>query len=162
MGRPRTDPLIRFFNLVQPQEDGCLLWVGKIKPGPQGGYGIFSPSPEEKSVRAHVWLMKVLFNLSAPMLHHLCHNKACVAWWHLEPINPTDHNQLHNRRAFCGRGHEMKGVNIYIDPKRGWRQCRTCRNQTWSVKKPCITHGCTTKSRKDGLCLRHQSASVKG
>lgn len=38
-------------------------------------------------------------------------------------------------KPFCGKGHPMKGNNLYFPP-RGGRQCRTCRDGHPQIKKP--------------------------
>ena len=63
-------------------------------------------------------------------LDHLCRNRACVEWHHVEPVTPQE-NQLRSeltvanknmKKTYCPKGH----LYDYVEPK-GSRGCKRCR-----------------------------------
>lgn len=77
--------------------------------------------------------------LGSKVLHHLCHNPACVRLDHLEPKTQGDHLREHGlpgdwgqaAKTECPGGHPYDAANTYIwiDPKTGRQErgCRICR-----------------------------------
>lgn len=73
------------------------------------------------------------------VLHHRCHNPACVRLDHLEPKTQAEHLREHGLpgdwgqadKTECPQGHPYDEENTYTwtDPKTGKRErgCRACR-----------------------------------
>lgn len=116
----------RFWSRVDTTDpDQCWLWTGALDPA---GYGRFY---DGRDYRAHRWAYE---HLVGPIpdgleLDHLCHVRNCVHPRHLEPVTGTT-NKQRTRLALsshCARGHEFTPENTYTKPKRGTRECVTCR-----------------------------------
>lgn len=96
--------IIRFWNKVNKEgPNGCWEWVGKIKVGKEGGYGIF------RDMRAHRYSWE-LFNGLIPdklIICHKCDNRKCV--------NP-DHlflgTQFDNMKDMTKKGRRAYGEKV--------------------------------------------------
>jgi hypothetical protein len=106
----------------------CWLWTATQV---DGGYGWFDRS------LAHRWAWEHLVGPipDGLILDHLCRVHHCVNPDHLEPVttavNLTRGYGISARNALktrCKHGHEFTPENTYIHPKRGTRDCRTCRS----------------------------------
>lgn len=144
----RLDPKANFWSKVDTTGD-CWLWLAGTD---RDGYGKFqfTPSPMERQrhVRAHrfAWTLAVGEIPMGMVIAHHCDNPPCVRPDHLWLATPRQNNDdkvdkgrhakvwgtpLANlRKTKCKRGHPLKGTNLWIDPKRGYRRCRTCANAT--------------------------------
>lgn len=114
----------------------CWIWEASTNPN---GYGSFTEivNGRSKSNRAHRKVYEVLVGeIPRGMdLDHLCRNRPCVNPAHLEVVTRQE-NLLRSeltiahqnaRKAHCKNGHEFTALNTYVHPKRGTRDCRTCR-----------------------------------
>jgi hypothetical protein len=101
---------------------GCLLWTGRLD---RDGYGFYGSS------RAHIVMYE---RHRGPVpdgmeLDHLCQRRRCVAWWHLQPVTPSENGR---RKAWsyrskikeCPQGHSL-GLHAVVTPERGL-VCRQC------------------------------------
>jgi hypothetical protein len=77
-------------------------------------------------------------------LDHRCRRRACVRPSHLRAVTRRvnllagDTIVARNARKLrCDHGHDLKGSNLYVDPK-GKRKCRTCRR---AVKRRAYARG---------------------
>ncbi len=130
--RSRDDRFWQKVDKVAP--DGCWIWTA-AKTG--NGYGLFT-NEDGRLVVAHRWLYERLYGPlpARSVVHHRCHNRACVNPAHLEPITnrenvlegdgPSAANAL---KTHCPNGHPYEGDNLYVD-RSGRRHCRTCRRES--------------------------------
>jgi hypothetical protein len=124
---PQFD-LARVMTRVE-KSDSCWNWKGNITHYGYGTYG-------NRNFMAHRVVYQLLTgNLrQEDTLDHLCKNKGCVNPRHLEPVSlrvnvlrSDNPNAVNARKTECHKGHPFTDDNTYIHPKRGHRQCRTCR-----------------------------------
>jgi hypothetical protein len=116
-------------------ETGCWEWPGAKSVG---GYG--------KSIlnRRYVYVHAAVYeHFCGPMpegleLDHLCRNRACANFEHLEPVTHRE-NRVRGRNAneektHCLRGHPLSGETCYVNAK-GHRRCRVCKMINWRRRK---------------------------
>lgn len=122
------EPERRFWRRVTIG-DGCWEWSGNMY---HDGYGMFNV--DERKVRAHRFSYEIMVGPipGGLQIDHLCRNRACVRFDHLEPVTQRENirrgNSLSGMRAratHCIRGHAFDEENTYWAPN-GSRRCRTC------------------------------------
>lgn len=120
-------PMIDRFFLQVEKTDTCWNWVGVIKAG---GYGWFGMNGQAHRFAYRNLVGEIPAGLE---LDHLCRNRKCVNPSHLEPVTHYENvfrgeSQfgINARKTHCIRGHEFDSANTYIN-KRGGRVCRECR-----------------------------------
>jgi len=125
----------RFWQYVDKQENGCWIWMASCFTS---GYGAFALRGSTR--RAH----RVLYvwthgEHTEDTLDHLCRNRACVNPDHLRPassrenvLRGTGPTAVNSAKTHCANGHEFTPKNTYVDPRTGWRQCRTCKREVVS------------------------------
>lgn len=111
-------------------ECGCLVWMGQLS---KDGYGRIKI--DGKSYMTH----RISYELeNGPIpegltLDHLCRVRSCRNAAHLEPVTMRENTlrgvtlpAINAKKTHCSRGHEYSGKNLYINPRKGNRQCRIC------------------------------------
>ncbi len=126
--------LARFWKKVKPALDdsGCLLWTGC-----HGGEGYGWLRIGGAAGRAHPAHRLSFEHYVGPIeddmvLDHLCRNRLCVNWLHLEPVTRGE-NVLRGEgfaseniaKTHCPAGHAYQ-EHAYVNPNTGWRSCRIC------------------------------------
>lgn len=119
----------RFWSKVNKTET-CWLWSASTN---SDGYGQFWL--DKRMVKAHVVAYEILVG-SKPEgteLDHTCRVKSCVNPKHLEAVTHKENTlrgisipALNAAKTHCKRGHEFKGLNLYVKPS-GERVCRECK-----------------------------------
>jgi hypothetical protein len=139
MGRPRTDPKVRFWNNVH-KTDYCWEWTGsKFKEG----YGSFYLDGKCKGAhrQSYEWEYGPIPG-GLDIDHYVCDNTSCVRPSHLKAVTHAQNISRGMRKAdrskwkpkpnslktHCPRNHEYTPENTYVNPK-GSRVCRACRNR---------------------------------
>mgnify|MGYP001141514056 CR=1 FL=1 len=114
----------------------CWAWTGAAG---RHGYGNFGANG--RTWRAHQWsyVHEVGAVPDGLMLDHLCRNRLCVRPEHLEPVTngenvrrgliPAIRAAQNADQSECKHGHPLSGENLYVQPKTGYRYCRTCQRR---------------------------------
>ena len=97
-----------------------MQWNGKLSYVHRVVYQLAVGPIPEGCVIAHLRTRGCVYN-------HCCNPG------HLEAVTPAESTAhidglaARDRRRHCPNGHEFTPENTYIDPSRGFRQCRECR-----------------------------------
>jgi hypothetical protein len=133
---PERRPLLeRFWPKVDRRGPGeCWPWLA----GKSHGYGVISAGGRYgRRLPAHRVAYEALVGPIPPglVIDHLCRNTACCNPAHMEPVTAGENvlrgvgpSAREARMTHCDQGHPLSGDNLYIAPKTGKRNCRTCRN----------------------------------
>lgn len=115
--------------------DSCWLWTGAKDTC---GYGVIRAHGKRTNTHRLAYeLTKGPIPTGQELDHFVCQTPACVNPDHLEPVSHlenmrrgrlTDYYEQQRTKEYCVNGHVYTLDNTYIGPKRGERQCRTCRN----------------------------------
>lgn len=131
-GRIVGDDEARWISKVDCSDPtGCWPWMG----APQSnGYGHFRVGGRGSVPQgAHRWGYE---HFVGPVrrgltLDHLCRNRLCVNFDHLEPVSlrvntlrGTSFSAINARKTHCNKGHPFDNTNTYIH--KGRRRCRMC------------------------------------
>ena len=123
--------LDRFWAKISPATDGsgCLLWTGCT--GGQG-YGWFRLSGRAQPAHRVAYEHFVETIPDGLTLDHLCRNRLCVNWLHVEPVTRGENVMrgvgfapANAAKTHCVHNHEYTPENTYRT-REGWRMCRTC------------------------------------
>ena len=153
-------------------ETGCWEWVGTRRPD---GYGVITV--DGRLCRAHRYVFTLLRGdiPEGLVLDHLCRVPRCVNPDHLEPVTQRI-NTLRGvgpiperaQQTHCIHGHEFVGHNVYIHPKRGTRNCRTCLHETSRRRRAglagtgdCSVDNCTSPAVSRGMCPSHYQKAYR-
>ena len=123
----------RFWSKVDRSggPDACWPWTGATM---NGGYGNFRGGYGH-NVKAHRFAYELMVGPipDGLTIDHLCRHPVCVNHAHLEPVTMRENilrgqsaSALNAAKTHCHYGHPLSGANLYA-PRRGGRQCRTCR-----------------------------------
>ncbi|KKK89552.1 hypothetical protein LCGC14_2731940 [marine sediment metagenome] len=147
MDRKRVPPEQRFWGKVD-FTDTCWVWTG-ARSGTHRQYGFFRIGGRGgKQIGAHRFSYCYLVD-SIPndlTIDHLCRNGLCVRPDHLEVVSRgenvlrgTSFSAENARKTHCPQGHSYSGSNLYIVPRTGQRQCRSCVNankrRLWAAQR---------------------------
>lgn len=140
IARDRTTAERFWSKVTRSSPNDCWLWTGAV-----GGHGYGNFWADGRYYRAHRWSYE---NCVGPIpdgltLDHVrargCRSKLCVNPAHLEPVtsalNTERGDALKNALAkkaaqdTCKHGHPLSGDNLYVQPKNGYRYCRTCQKR---------------------------------
>ena len=125
--RVGVEPEVAFLQRVEHLDSGCWNF-NEGRGRDRNNYSRFW-LPLVGTVSAHIWSYE---HWVGPVpdgleLDHLCHNRWCVNWAHLEPVtrreNVARSNRYHPEQ--CPAQHPYDAENTYISPE-GKRHCRTC------------------------------------
>lgn len=146
-GRSQAD---RFWEKVEKSQT-CWMWRGAVG---SAGYG--NVQYEGRTWRAHRLAYALILGElpdqmpdgSRAVLDHLCRTTLCVNPAHLEPVSDRTNiirgvgpalAKIQNvDQTFCKHGHPLFGKNLYVQPKTGYRYCRTCqrrRRAEWAARR---------------------------
>ena len=145
-----TDLAGKFWEKVDVRlDDECWNWLGWIKHGKTGGYGllrIYEPpvsAGKFKDHRANRLAWELHHGEAPPEELHVCHdcdNPRCVNPHHLFLGTAKDNQQDkmqkgryqngNSVKTHCLRGHELVGDNLIVQ-KDGRRNCKACARQYW-------------------------------
>lgn len=120
---------------------GCYRWTGNISP--DTGYGRLGIDYDQDYAHriSYKWFVGPIPD--GLQIDHVCRNRWCVNWTHLEPV-PRRENLIRgegfagqqSRRTHCPKGHPYEGDNLFYS--QGKRKCRACvreRNMiTWRLR----------------------------
>jgi hypothetical protein len=121
-GDPTNSNSTRLFSKVSVNEE-CWEYTGYLDPD---GYGRFHYNG--KCHGAHRVAYVLAYGSIPPGLavDHLCGNRACIRYEHLEAVTTAENNhRAAERRTHCKNGHEWSQENTYWH-KPGKRNCRRC------------------------------------
>jgi hypothetical protein len=122
----------RFWSKVDKTGE-CWLWTGSTE---DLGYARFGVNGTRVYVHRFAYELEVGPIPDGLTIDHLCRVRYCVNPDHLEAVtqrqnvmrSPVQVTAVNARKTHCPRGHEYSGRD-----KRGWRECRTCRNNRKQV-----------------------------
>jgi hypothetical protein len=130
----------RIVRRVRVDENGCWLWQG---PFHRSGYGEMGAFGVKMKAHRVAWTV-----FSGPIPHgldidHLCRNRSCVFFEHLEPVTHAENMARGNAglkwaiRTHCKNGHPFDDENTYErgDSGRGCRQCRRERTRRSQIRR---------------------------
>ena len=98
MGRPVTDPVVRFVRFIVPSPDSdCWLWDGALD---KDGYGWFPVGRNRHARAARVaWEMANGRPLGEDMtVDHLCFRPSCIRPSHLEEVTMLENLRRRRQR----------------------------------------------------------------
>lgn len=101
--RPLTASIeARYGKFIQPQDDGCWVWTGKLN---EAGYGLL-PRYVDGTRYAHRWVYETCFDTipEGHHVHHRCGNRACCNPFHLVALSPADHGWAHQDNRLMAKG----------------------------------------------------------
>lgn len=115
----------------------CWLWRGAISADGYGNFGLEDGRTGSAHRVSYEWIVGPI--PEGAVIDHLCRVRTCVNPAHLEPVTNAVNLQrgvgpelasLRNvDQTFCLHGHPLFGDNLYVQPKTGYRYCRTCQRR---------------------------------
>lgn len=125
-------------RVVVDPDTRCWLWQGSTNR--EDGYGHLLWDGKLSYVHRVVYEHAVGRIPDGHVISHAatrgCRYNHCCNPAHLEAVTFAEMSQsridwmaARARRTHCPHGHEFTPENTYIDPSRGFRQCRECRRR---------------------------------
>lgn len=116
-------------EFIEAPDTHCWVWQLTLS----NGYG--DRWDGKRTRRAHILYYEELIGPTpeGKMLHHICHNRACVNPGHLEPVTRKEHAERH-LVSHCPHGHPYDEKNTYWRLDRKGRECRAC-NRARSARR---------------------------
>lgn len=126
-GAQRIDVRERIYRNIVVAPNGCWIYTGHIsKPT---GYGLFllKHNGQAKCIPAHRASYEAFVGpiQDGLQIDHLCRERSCVNWRHLEPVTRSVNQSRKPRTTHCREGHPYAGGNAKV-AKNGYRRCRIC------------------------------------
>lgn len=131
----KASPEERFWARLDTSQPGCWEWQGGRTC--QNGYGMLSINGKRRG--AHRFALELTLGRElrpGEIACHHCDNPPCARPDHIYLGSPATNLADSARRSgrvnqnvhktHCIKGHPLSGDNLYIDPGRGNRVCRTC------------------------------------
>lgn len=153
-GVPNPPLSAQIIEEMSEDSGGCRLWTGRTFPT---GYGDYKY--RGKTVYPHRWVYEQTYgpipdgwtvdhqchDPEVCTLNHDCPHRRCLTPEHLKAMSNAENSMrggsplAHKaRQTECIHGHPLSGDNLYISPKRGQRQCKTCRARAvreWEARR---------------------------
>lgn len=115
-----------------PQESGCWEWQGLLNQG----YGVFRVG--RRVHRVHRVVYEAVYGPvpDGLVLDHLCRNRKCAFYDHLEAVTQRENMQRGwwATKDHCVHGHPYTPENLRITA-RGSRECRACRQEVQARRR---------------------------
>lgn len=139
MKQPIEDRIARHIVVVP---SGCWIWTGTRV---WNGYGRIQVG--NKCQFAHRVSYETFVGPipAGRELDHLCRERGCVNWRHLEPVTRRENQRraatciptVNAAKTHCRYGHEFTPENTWVSPRGGGRVCKACqgeRSRRWREK----------------------------
>ena len=116
-------------TIVAP--NGCWIWFGATKPD---GYGVMNVNG--KHARAHRVSYEAFVGPipAGLVIDHLCCQKNCVNWRHLEPVTNSENTKRFtatiaklDQKSHCKNGHKLSGPASVVYRMNGRYRTQLCR-----------------------------------
>lgn len=113
-------------------ETPCLTWTAGAT---WDGYGSFRFEGRDRVAHRVAYEVIVGPVPEGLVLDHLCRNRACVNWTHLEPVTAAENCRrgygvgvINAAKTHCAHGHPFDQANT-LRTKSGERRCRACNRR---------------------------------
>lgn len=122
----------------RPELGPCWVWQGTLG---KNGYAYLSIGSRIDNSKRMEYGHRLIYEwIYGPIplslqIDHLCQNRACVNFKHLELVTSQENTRRGNARlngreqsakTHCPQGHPYDASNTLIRPN-GWRHCKACR-----------------------------------